>query len=87
MRLALSTDYALRLLMLVGLEPDRLVTIEEVADRFVQRASSTPPSWSAALFGARCPAASTVILTAEPDENIPGYHGNVISYSDKFFEC
>jgi Rrf2 family nitric oxide-sensitive transcriptional repressor len=34
MRLALSTDYALRLLMLVGLEPDRLVTIEEVADRF-----------------------------------------------------
>src|SRR5215469_6132830 len=34
MRLALSTDYALRLLMLVGLEIDRLVTIEEVADRF-----------------------------------------------------
>jgi len=34
MRLTLSTDYALRLLMLVGLEPDRLVTIEEVADRF-----------------------------------------------------
>lgn len=34
MRLALSTDYALRLLMLVGLESDRLVTIEEVADRF-----------------------------------------------------
>ena len=34
MRLALSTDYALRLLMLVGLEPDRLVTIEEVAQRF-----------------------------------------------------
>jgi Rrf2 family transcriptional regulator, nitric oxide-sensitive transcriptional repressor len=34
MRLALSTDYALRLLMLVGLEPERLVTIEEVADRF-----------------------------------------------------
>src|SRR5262245_59344494 len=29
MRLTLSTDYALRLLMLVGLEPDRLVTIEE----------------------------------------------------------
>ena len=34
MRLALSTDYALRLLMLLGLEPDRLVTIEEVAARF-----------------------------------------------------
>jgi Rrf2 family transcriptional regulator, nitric oxide-sensitive transcriptional repressor len=34
MRLTLSTDYALRLLMLVGLEPDRLVTIEEVASRF-----------------------------------------------------
>lgn len=34
MRLTLSTDYALRLLMLAGLEPDRLVTIEEVADRF-----------------------------------------------------
>jgi Rrf2 family nitric oxide-sensitive transcriptional repressor len=34
MRLALSTDYALRLLMLVALEPERLVTIEEVADRF-----------------------------------------------------
>ena len=33
-RLTLSTDYALRLLMLVGLEPYRLVTIEEVADRF-----------------------------------------------------
>jgi DNA-binding IscR family transcriptional regulator len=32
MRLALSIDYALRLLMLVGLEADRLVTIEEVAD-------------------------------------------------------
>jgi len=29
-----STDYALRLLMLVGLEIDRLVTIEEVSDRF-----------------------------------------------------
>jgi Rrf2 family transcriptional regulator, nitric oxide-sensitive transcriptional repressor len=29
-----STDYALRLLMLVGLETDRLVTIEKVADRF-----------------------------------------------------
>ena len=34
MRLTLLTDYALRLLMLVGLEPDRLVTIEEVAERF-----------------------------------------------------
>jgi Rrf2 family transcriptional regulator, nitric oxide-sensitive transcriptional repressor len=34
MRLTFSTDYALRLLMLVGLEMDRLVTIEEVADRF-----------------------------------------------------
>jgi len=34
MRLALSTDYALRLLMLVGLEAERLVTIEEIADRF-----------------------------------------------------
>ena len=34
MRLTLSTDYALRLLMLVGLETERLVTIEEVADRF-----------------------------------------------------
>jgi Rrf2 family transcriptional regulator, nitric oxide-sensitive transcriptional repressor len=34
MRLAYSTDYALRLLILVGLETDRLVTIEEVADRF-----------------------------------------------------
>jgi Rrf2 family transcriptional regulator, nitric oxide-sensitive transcriptional repressor len=34
MRLTFSTDYALRLLMLVGLEPQRLVTIEEVADRF-----------------------------------------------------
>jgi Rrf2 family transcriptional regulator, nitric oxide-sensitive transcriptional repressor len=34
MRLAFSTDYALRLLMLVGLESDRLVTIDEVADRF-----------------------------------------------------
>jgi Rrf2 family transcriptional regulator, nitric oxide-sensitive transcriptional repressor len=33
-RLSFSTDYALRLLMLVGLESDRLVTIEEVADRF-----------------------------------------------------
>ena len=34
MRLTFSTDYALRLLMLVGVETDRLVTIEEVADRF-----------------------------------------------------
>jgi Rrf2 family nitric oxide-sensitive transcriptional repressor len=34
MRLTYSTDYALRLLMLVGLEHRRLVTIEEVADRF-----------------------------------------------------
>jgi Rrf2 family transcriptional regulator, nitric oxide-sensitive transcriptional repressor len=34
MRLTFSTDYALRLLMLVGLESQRLVTIEEVADRF-----------------------------------------------------
>jgi len=34
MRLTFSTDYALRLLMLVGLETARLVTIEEVADRF-----------------------------------------------------
>ena len=34
MRLTFSTDYALRLLILVGLEPERLVTIEEVADRF-----------------------------------------------------
>ena len=34
MRLTFSTDYAFRLLMLVGLEIDRLVTIEEVADRF-----------------------------------------------------
>ena len=34
MRLTFSTDYALRLLMLVGLETKRLVTIEEVADRF-----------------------------------------------------
>ena len=32
MRLTFSTDYALRLLMLVGLETDRLVTIEEVAE-------------------------------------------------------
>jgi len=34
MRLTFSTDYALRLLMLAGLESERLVTIEEVADRF-----------------------------------------------------
>jgi Rrf2 family transcriptional regulator, nitric oxide-sensitive transcriptional repressor len=34
MRLAFSTDYALRLLMLLGLEPDRLVTIEEASARF-----------------------------------------------------
>jgi len=34
MRLTFSTDYGLRLLMLIGLESDRLVTIEEVADRF-----------------------------------------------------
>jgi len=34
MRLSFSTDYALRLLMLVGLDSQRLVTIEQVADRF-----------------------------------------------------
>jgi Rrf2 family nitric oxide-sensitive transcriptional repressor len=34
MRLTFSTDYALRLLMFVGLETEHLVTIEEVADRF-----------------------------------------------------
>ena len=34
MHLTFSTDYALRLLMLVGLESQRLVTIEEVADRY-----------------------------------------------------
>ncbi len=34
MRLTFSTDYALRLSMLVGLETERLVTIEEVANRF-----------------------------------------------------
>lgn len=34
MRLTLYTDYSLRLLMLVGLEAEHLVTIEEVADRF-----------------------------------------------------
>ena len=34
MRLTFSTDYALRLLMLVGLETEHLVTIEKVADSF-----------------------------------------------------
>ena len=34
MRLTFSTDYALRLLMLVGLETEHLVTIQEVSDRF-----------------------------------------------------
>jgi hypothetical protein len=34
MRLVFSTDYALRLLMLVGREIDRLVTIAEVAARY-----------------------------------------------------
>ena len=34
MRLTFSTDYALRLLMLVGLDTEHLVTIEEVAERF-----------------------------------------------------
>jgi Rrf2 family transcriptional regulator, nitric oxide-sensitive transcriptional repressor len=34
MRLTFSTDYVLRLLMLVGLESDRLVSVEEGADRF-----------------------------------------------------
>ena len=34
MHLTFSTDYALRVLILVGLEADRLVAIEEVADRF-----------------------------------------------------
>lgn len=34
MRLTFSIDYALRLLTLVGLEIDRLLIIEEVADRF-----------------------------------------------------
>ena len=33
MRLTFSTDYALRLLMLMGLESDRLVSVEEGADR------------------------------------------------------
>ena len=34
MRLTLHTDFALRLLMLLALEPDRLHTIEEVARRY-----------------------------------------------------
>lgn len=34
MRLTLHTDYALRLLMLLALEPDELHTIEEVARRY-----------------------------------------------------
>lgn len=34
MRLNLSTDYALRLLMYLGTHPDRLCTIQEVAERF-----------------------------------------------------
>jgi Rrf2 family transcriptional regulator, nitric oxide-sensitive transcriptional repressor len=34
MRFAFSTDYALHLSMLVGLETNRLVTIEDVAARF-----------------------------------------------------
>ncbi|HET9377683.1 MAG TPA: Rrf2 family transcriptional regulator [Chthoniobacterales bacterium] len=34
MRLGFSTDYALHLSMLVGLETNRLVTIEDVAARF-----------------------------------------------------
>jgi len=34
MRLTLHTDYALRLLMLLALEPDQLHTIEEVARRY-----------------------------------------------------
>ncbi|SEP71553.1 transcriptional regulator, BadM/Rrf2 family [Solimonas aquatica] len=34
MRLTTHTDYALRLLMLLALEPDRLHTIEEVATRY-----------------------------------------------------
>jgi len=33
MLLTFSTDYALRLLTLVGLEIDRLLTIEEAGDR------------------------------------------------------
>ena len=50
MRLTFSTDYSLRLLMLVGLEADRLVTIEEVADRFghIQKSfdESSAPAWT-----------------------------------------
>lgn len=34
MRLTLHTDYALRLLMLLALEPDDLHTIEEIASRY-----------------------------------------------------
>jgi Rrf2 family nitric oxide-sensitive transcriptional repressor len=34
MRLTLHTDYALRLLMLLAMEPDELHTIEEVAERY-----------------------------------------------------
>jgi len=34
MRLTLHTDYALRLLMLLAMEPDKLHTIEEVARRY-----------------------------------------------------
>jgi Rrf2 family nitric oxide-sensitive transcriptional repressor len=34
MRLTLYTDYALRVLMLLALEPDELHTIEEVAQRY-----------------------------------------------------
>ena len=34
MRLTLHTDYALRLLMLLAVEPDRVHTIEEVARRY-----------------------------------------------------
>jgi Rrf2 family nitric oxide-sensitive transcriptional repressor len=34
MRLTLHTDYALRLMMLLALEPDRIHTIEEVANRY-----------------------------------------------------
>ena len=34
MRLTMHTDFALRLLMLLALEPDTLHTIEEVANRY-----------------------------------------------------
>lgn len=34
MRLTLHTDYALRMLMLLALEPDALHTIEEIASRY-----------------------------------------------------